>query len=97
MNGATQIRAGVQRPELIVPAATRSAQGESRGHVAGIQIGTPIRIIREPYFGRLGSVTDLPSELQPLETEARVRVLEVELAPGERVVLPRANVEMIEG
>ena len=42
-------------------------------------------------------MTDLPSELQPLETEARVRVLEVELAQGERVVLPRANVEMIEG
>jgi hypothetical protein len=97
MNGATQIRAGVQRPELIVPATAKTAESAARGHAGGIQIGTPIRVIREPYFGRLGSVTDLPSELQALETEARVRVLEVELAQGERVVLPRANVEMIEG
>jgi hypothetical protein len=97
MNGATQIRAGVQRPELIVPGASRAPEEQSLAHTGGIQIGTPVRIIREPYFGRLGSVTDLPSELQPLETEAKVRVLEVELARGERVTLPRANVEMIEG
>jgi hypothetical protein len=97
MNGATQIRAGVQRPELIVPNAGRVADAVSQAHSGGIQIGTPIRIIREPYFGRLGAVTELPSELQALETEARVRVLEVELAGGERVILPRANVEMIEG
>jgi hypothetical protein len=97
MNGATQIRAGVQRPELIVPSAPGAARDEqAQVHTGGMEIGTPIRIIREPYFGRLGTVSELPSELQPLETEARVRVVEVDLG-GERVVLPRANVEMIEG
>jgi hypothetical protein len=96
MNGATQIRAGVQRPELIVPGAATARDEKVWVHTGGIEIGTPIRIIREPYFGRLGTVSELPSELQPLETEARVRVLEVDLG-GERVVLPRANVEMIEG
>jgi hypothetical protein len=96
MNGATQIRAGVQRPELIVPSASTARDDQAQVHTGGIEIGTPIRIIREPYFGRLGTVSELPSELQPLETEARVRVLEVDLG-GERVVLPRANVEMIEG
>ncbi len=97
MNGATQIRAGVLRPELIVP--DESAVREDRGeiHSAGLTVGTPVRVIREPYFGRLGAVTDLPSELQSLETEAKVRVLEVEFGDGERAVLPRANVEMIEG
>ena len=96
MNGATQIRAGVQRPELIVPSLSAARDEQAQVHTGGIEIGTPIRIIREPYFGRLGTVSELPSELQPLETEARVRVLEVDLG-GERVVLPRANVEMIEG
>ena len=56
-----------------------------------------MRIIREPYFGRLGRVTEMPVELQNLETEAQVRVLRVELANGEQTILPRANVEAIEG
>ncbi len=97
MNGATQIRAGVLRPELIVPDIKAVREEKSADANVGLTIGTPVRVIREPYFGRLGSVTDLPSELQALETEAKVRVLEVEFAGGERFVLPRANVEMIEG
>jgi hypothetical protein len=96
LNGATQIRAGVLRPELIVPDDEVKAEA-APAHVGGLTIGTPVRLIREPYFGRLGTVTSLPSELRELETEAKVRVLEVELASGDRVVLPRANVEMIEG
>jgi len=53
-------------------------------------------VIRAPYFGRLGRVTALPAELQVLETEAKVRVLEVEFADSSRAIVPRANVEMIE-
>lgn len=98
MNGATQIRAGVLRPELIVPDEKAVKDEAAKGdHAGGLTVGTPIRVIREPYFGRLGAVSDLPSELRELETEARVRVLEVEFGDGERAILPRANVEMIEG
>ncbi len=96
INGATQIRAGVVRPEIIIPV---DAQEETVGAEAtgdALDIGTPIRIIREPYFGELGRVSDLPIELQELETEAKVRVLEVKLEDGNKVVLPRANVEIIE-
>lgn len=96
INGATQIRAGVIRPEVIVPregapeAAAPSADGQL------LEIGTPIRIIREPYFGQLAKVTALPPELRPIPTGAMVRVLEAELQSGERVIVPRANVEIIE-
>jgi len=97
INGATQIRAGVIRPEVVIPL---ERTGEAKGLVSsseGLIVGSPVRVIREPYFGLLGTVTDLPSELQQIETEAKVRVLQVELASGEKVILPRANVEMIEG
>jgi hypothetical protein len=97
MNGATQIRAGVLRPELIVPDEKAVREERAADASIGLTIGTPVRVIREPFFGRLGTVAGLPSELQALETEAKVRVLEVEFAGGERFVLPRANVEMIEG
>ena len=47
---------------------------------AGLEIGSLLRVIREPYFGRIGQVVELPPELQKLDTEAKVRVLVVEFA-----------------
>lgn len=100
INGATQIRAGVVRPEILIPlvSATVETREEGKGgSVDGVlKVGSPVRIIREPYFGKLGRVTELPVELQRLETEAQVRVLQVELEDGQQTTLPRANVEAIE-
>lgn len=97
INGATQIRAGVIRPEVVIP---RAEQGhvEVTGptEVMGLAIGSPIRVIRHPYFGRLGQVTDLPSPLHTLESESKARVLEIEFEDGAKAIVPRANVEMIE-
>lgn len=98
MNGATQIRAGVMRPELIVPvdkkAPTKKTADLSTG--TGLETGMKVRIIREPYFGLIGKVVGLPVELSSVETEAKVRVLNVELEDKRKVTLPRANVEIIE-
>jgi hypothetical protein len=49
-----------------------------------------------PYFGRIGRVSDLPTELCAVESGARVRVLAVEFEDGKQAVVPRANVELIE-
>ena len=95
INGATQIRAGVIRPEVIVPG--ESDEAASDGALDDLEIGVPIRIIREPYFGRLATVATLPPELTEIPTGARVRVLEAALSNGERVVVPRANVEILAG
>jgi hypothetical protein len=97
MSGATQIRAGVIRPEIVVPldGAGVAAESESESST-GLTVGTLVRVIREPYFGAIGKVTALPPELQVLKSEAKVRVLEVEFADGSRAVIPRANVELIE-
>ncbi len=96
INGATQIRAGVVRPEIVIPLEKPTSVEAVDEESTYIDIGTFVRVIREPYFGKLGQVTDLPVELQSLETEAKVRVLEVELEGDQKVILPRANVEIIE-
>ncbi|MEM2942649.1 MAG: hypothetical protein QXT81_04430 [Candidatus Bathyarchaeia archaeon] len=97
INGATQIRAGVIRPEIIIPTGEGlSEQGEGELLLEGLKPGLPVRIIGPPYFGALGKVTRLPVDLQTIETESAVRVLEVELDDGRRVIVPRANVELIE-
>jgi len=99
MNGATQIRAGVIRPEIVIPLGKKPrGEGVDEGveDSSNLVVGSMIRAIREPYFGMIGKVVELPSELTKLETEATVRILKAKLENGETVVLPRANVELIE-
>ena len=96
INGATQIRAGVVRPEILIPYDSEDEDIQDVNSTGTLEIGSPVRVIREPYFGKLGCVTKLPIELQKLETEAEVRVLQVELEDGQVTILPRANVEAIE-
>ncbi len=98
LNGATQIRAGVIRPEIVVPMPDAEAGSiEKAAASVGLDTGSAIRVIREPNFGRLGVVTGLPNELQKMESETMVRVLSVKFSDGSEATLPRANVEMIEG
>lgn len=99
INGATQIRAGVIRPEIVIALKDTEVKGlveEEEETSGGMAPGTPIRVIRDPYFGAIGRVASLPVELQVVETESDVRVVEIELEDGRRAVVPRANVEIIE-
>jgi len=97
INGATQIRAGVIRPEIVIPLKeseipkTPVYQSEEKG----IGKGSLVRIIRAPYFGRMGEVISLPPKLQQMESETMVRVAEVKI-DEEILVIPRANLEMVE-
>lgn len=96
ITGATQIRAGVIRPEIIVPAPKSATSSGSEAELdVGMMPGTRIRAIRAPYFGKLGYVRSLPAGLQKLETESMARVVEVEFDDGTRAITPRANVEII--
>ncbi len=97
VNGSTQIRAGVIRPEIVIP-LTADDSKDSRSDkdtTSGISAGSLVRVIRAPYFGDIGTVVSLPSELQQMESETMVRVAEVE-SGGEILVIPRANLEMVE-
>ena len=100
ISGATQIRAGVIRPEIIVPRDSEesiTAADLSSQVKAGAKIGDPVRVIRAPFFGRIGEVVALPSDLLMIPTESHVRVMEIQFADGTKAVVPRANVEIIEG
>jgi hypothetical protein len=99
INGATQIRAGVIRPEVVIPileALDKNEAADAKMENQGLTIGSPVRVIRQPYFGKLGKVSALPSQLQVLESESKARVLEVEFEDHKKAIIPRANVEMLE-
>jgi hypothetical protein len=95
INGATQIRAGVIRPEMVVTHEEEAEGAPEPDREQVLQIGSRVRVIRDPHFGALGRVSGLPPELTEIETESRVRVARVRLDVGEEVRVPRANLELI--
>ena len=96
VNGATQIRAGVIRPEIVIPLSSDSESEDSLSkEPEGIQEGSTVRVIRSPNFGKIGTVSSLPSELNKMESETMVRVAEISI-DGKNTLIPRANLEMVE-
>lgn len=98
VSGATQIRAGVIRPEIIIADNVDSKPREEKSTAvsAGLHIGSKVRLIREPDFGKIAIVAELPSEAEFIPTGAKVRVARVKLDDGRLLSLPRANLEIIE-
>ena len=98
INGTTQVRAGAQRPEVVIPAQnqdTSFAEQDRASEKLTMDVGSTVRIIRYPYFGLKGIVTELPHELVSIATGAEVRVLKVKLADGNEITVPRANIELV--
>jgi hypothetical protein len=96
INGATQIRAGVIRPEIVIPIDSVNKEDDSKSKVPeGIQEGSIVRVIRSPNFGKIGKVISLPAELNKMESETMVRVAEININ-GKNILIPRANLEMVE-
>ena len=96
INGATQIRAGVMRPEIFIgfDIGIESFKVFDEENLV-ISIGSKVRIIREPYFGEIGKVVELPSKLVKIDTETTSRVAIIELENGSKEIIPRANLEVI--
>ena len=82
----------------MIPLSEQEKQDEAEPvHSAGVMdVGTPVRIIRDPHFGVIGTVAAFPQELQILGSESKARILDVNLSGGDTVTVPRANVELIE-
>jgi len=93
INGATQVRAGAQRPEIIGPRYEAVKDQDMRER--SLSVGARVRVIRVPYFGAVGVIEELPHELARIETGAIVRVLRAKLDDGRQVTVPRANVELV--
>jgi hypothetical protein len=96
MNGATQIRAGVMRPEIFISSSIEdNSKHQYFESELAISIGSKVRITRAPYFGKVGHVISLPHELSQLESGASVRIAEIQIINGSNIFVPRANLEVI--
>lgn len=97
INGATQIRAGVIRPEIIIPIsdALKNGNENKAEKTTGMTDGSTVRVIRSPNFGKIGIVKELPAELRKMESETMVRVAIIDI-DGKQFEIPRSNLEVVE-
>ena len=94
INGRTQIRAGVQRPEIIISHPIQGSPPVSPTASPHLSIGSRVRAIVDPYFGQMGEVMEmLPAQMLP--TEVCMPLVRVRLQSGQTVDLLPNNVESI--
>jgi hypothetical protein len=100
INGATQVRAGALRPEIITTPSINQDGAEAAVSQSqrerGLDVGSRVRLIRVPYFGLHGTIVELPHELVQIESGAHARVAKISLdGSTQQVVVPRANLELV--
>lgn len=93
INGATQVRAGAVRPEIIISNTNLSV--DTSKEASHLEVGAKVKVIRYPYFAEHGVVVELPREPEAIESGAVCRVLRLKLDDGREVTIPRANAELI--
>jgi hypothetical protein len=99
MTGVTQVRAGAIRPEAIIPLPDQSSLHSTAAQEArtGLMVGKMVRLIRHPYFGKVGLITDLPPTPREIPSGASARIAVVRFEDGSTVEIPRANIELLGG
>ena len=96
ISGVTHIRAGVIRPEIIIPRKfVEAVISETEETSTRLEPGTVVRIIRGEEFGSFAKVFKLETISTQIETESKTSVIIVTLEDGKKLSLPRANVEII--
>ncbi len=98
INGATQVRAGAIRPEVLVSgdfSIESDVDSRKVTFESGLVVGQSIRIVRVPYFGERGEIVEMPNKKEVIDSGAKARILRAKLESGEVVTVPRVNVEIV--
>ncbi len=96
VTGATRVRAGAVRPEVIVPLDDPSENCRPDS-VPALAVGSRVLVVRAPWSHHRGRVGRLPAGPVTVESGARCLAAEVDLESGSTVVVPRCNLEVLEG
>lgn len=85
---------GHGRPEVLIPLEGAGLPAEALPAPRTLAVGLRVRGLRAPYLGATGTVVDLPTVPQMVESGARLPVARVSLDDGDSVWVPLANLEL---
>jgi len=83
------------RPEIIIPILNREPPQKRASKPVGLEPGTEVRAVREPYAGQVGTVVDVPQYAQRLETGARIRCAEIDFGGEGSAFIPLVNLDIL--
>lgn len=95
MSTDTRTRWGAKRPEILIPLRAEEGLPQEDSRPQPVEVGKQVRVARDPYLGSVGTVTDLPTLPQVVESGGRLPVAEVDLEEGESAFIALANLELI--
>jgi len=94
LSGSPHVRRAGERPEIVIFAAARG-QAVATSKSTTLHAGVAVRITREPYIGKVGTIKSLPNKPWTTESGIALPSAEVEINGMENVVVPIANLERI--
>lgn len=97
IDGSTQLRAGVIRPEILIslaeeiPPETKTAPPAA----LNLQVNDAVILIREPHFGSIGRVTAISADLQATAAGTNASLALIQLDQGECLAVPVQNCQKL--
>jgi hypothetical protein len=80
---------------LLIPLRAEEERPPEESQPQPLKKGAYVRVVRAPYLGAMGTVADLPSAPQTVESGARLQVAVVDLEGEGSVAVPLSNLELI--
>jgi len=93
VSGRMRYRWGTERPYVMVPMPARGATMVNPE--TPLTVGSRVRVLRGPYTGVSGVVSEIPKSLIQLETGARLPGVQVDLGGKEFALVPFVNLERL--
>jgi hypothetical protein len=90
-----QTRWGTRRPEVFIPLHSDEAPASEDPEILPLKVGVQVRVLRAPHLGVVGTVSELLTLPQLVESGARLPVASVDLAGVGPALVPLANLELI--
>ncbi|HUS15547.1 MAG TPA: hypothetical protein VM536_11095 [Chloroflexia bacterium] len=96
VDGTTQLRNGLTRPEIIVPLSRATGVAPYDTTAPPLGVRSLVRLIASPYLGQTARVVTLSGGRQPISSGLNTPAVEVQFADGTGVWVPVANLEVLE-
>ena len=95
LNGATRLRGGLARPEIIIP-LSRTTQVKWLGEGPQLAVGTHVRLLAPDYLGQVATITSLPVGPRAAQSGVIAPVADVTLPGDRRLRVPLVDLEALE-